>query len=456
MESDEDTRSSTSSSSSSNRPSSPAQENQENSMSNENDRNSPALAAEVEHEEKQRSRSRSMSQDNNSSQSNEDSNSASFNKINDTSRNQSMSPVRQQNNDDENSQIMSSDDEKPREPQQQQDNDDDDELELSDLEETDGKSSNANAANVNNISHDDLSDVSDLESPPPEDQFDRKSPVQVSDLRQKIEERKQKDKQNGDGIMNDNGEKNIDEDVLDFEEEEGECREVAAPTAGAKKEIVAKKDGDDDQEDGEEKSGGELESGEELEEGEVTDDDENRPEENEPKPVCRFYTRGQCTWGVSCRFLHPGVTDKGNYTMFDMVRPVPVQQPQIVPAFPVYPDYRVERPPIHLPPHHLAAAAPYPHARAPPAEAETAWERGLRTAKEMMRKANKRKEQDVDFDEKKMNLTGTTEEVEKETFYNRERASPEVSFKCSIIPFHIFTQIFVTLLIPSLSLWPQK
>ena len=290
-----------------------------------------------------------------------------------------------------------------------------------------------------NISHDDLSDVSDLESPPPEsndtnDQFDRKSPVQVSDLRQKIEERKQKDKQNGDGIMNDNGEKNIDEDVLDFEEEEGECREVAAPTAGAKKEIVAKKDGDDDQEDGEDKSGGELESGEELEEGEVTDDDENRPEENEPKPVCRFYTRGQCTWGVSCRFLHPGVTDKGNYTMFDMVRPVPVQQPQIVPAFPVYPDYRVERPPIHLPPHHLAAAAPYPHARAPPAEAETAWERGLRTAKEMMRKANKRKEQDVDFDEKKMNLTGTTEEVEKETFYNRERASPEVSFNCSFFP----------------------
>ena len=75
-----------------------------------------------------------------------------------------------------------------------------------------------------------------------------------------------------------------------------------------------------------------MEEGEELEDGEVTDGDEKRPEENEPKPVCRFYTRGQCTWGVSCRFLHPGVTDKGNYTMFDMVRPIPVahQNPQVI------------------------------------------------------------------------------------------------------------------------------
>lgn len=50
---------------------------------------------------------------------------------------------------------------------------------------------------------------------------------------------------------------------------------------------------------------------EELEEGEVTDEDEVRPEETEPRPVCRFFSRGQCTWGASCRFLHPGVTDKG-------------------------------------------------------------------------------------------------------------------------------------------------
>lgn len=54
---------------------------------------------------------------------------------------------------------------------------------------------------------------------------------------------------------------------------------------------------------------------EELEEGEVTDEDDARPEETEPRPVCRFFSRGQCTWGASCRFLHPGVTDKGSSIM---------------------------------------------------------------------------------------------------------------------------------------------
>jgi nuclear protein NHN1 len=37
------------------------------------------------------------------------------------------------------------------------------------------------------------------------------------------------------------------------------------------------------------------------------------------------------------RFVHPGVTDKGNYTMFDMVRPlVPVNGPPVYPPM----DYR--------------------------------------------------------------------------------------------------------------------
>lgn len=124
---------------------------------------------------------------------------------------------------------------------------------------------------------------------------------------------------------------------------------------------------------------------------------------------------------MSCRFLHPGTTDKGNYTMFDMVRPIPI--PQSVPIMPPAYDYRNERPPIHhMPPH-----APYGgHPRVPPvADSESAWERGLRTAKEMMRKANKRKEQDIDFDEKKMNLSGPPDEIEKDPYY--VRASPEVS-----------------------------
>ena len=51
---------------------------------------------------------------------------------------------------------------------------------------------------------------------------------------------------------------------------------------------------------------------EELEEGEVSDEDEEaRKERLKPQPVCRFYSKGACTWGSSCRFIHPGVLDTG-------------------------------------------------------------------------------------------------------------------------------------------------
>lgn len=280
-----------------------------------------------------------------------------------------------------------------------QSKDDEEELELSDLDDESSKPKPAD------ISHEDLSDISDLESNSPSPNF--------TDLRQKLD----KQRLNG-SSANEGLDKSNDEDELDFEADE--VREVSenpkkAPTEPSK-EVIEKPV----HEEGEAKSDdGSIESGEELEDGEVTDGDDKRPEESEPKAVCRFFTRGQCTWGISCRFLHPGTTDKGNYTMFDMVRPIPV--PQAAPIPPAY-DYRNDRPPIHhMPPH-----AAYGHPRVPPVpETETAWERGLRTAKEMMRKANKRKEQDVDFDEKKMNLSGPPDEIEKDPYY--VRGSPEVS-----------------------------
>lgn len=271
--------------------------------------------------------------------------------------------------------------------------DDEEELELSDIDEESSKPKPAD------ISHEDLSDISDLESNSPTNNF--------TDLRQKLENKRLN------GASNDKN----DEDELDFEDDE--VREVSdnpkkAPKAESSGEKAAEEDGEHKSDDGS------LESGEELEDGEVTDGDDKRPEESEPKAVCRFFTRGQCTWGMSCRFLHPGTTDKGNYTMFDMVRPIPVPQPAaIIP--PAY-DYRIDRPPIHhMPPH-----AAFGHPRVPPvADSESAWERGLRTAKEMMRKASKRKEQDIDFDEKKMNLSGPPDEIEKDPYY--VRGSPEVS-----------------------------
>lgn len=145
--------------------------------------------------------------------------------------------------------------------------------------------------------------------------------------------------------------------------------------------------------------------------------------------MCRFYTRGQCTWGMSCRFLHPGVTDKGNYTMFDMIRPVPVNAHAppygpggVVPSY--HHDFRGERPALH--PMHQGGGPPQARPIAEPPVVESAWERGLRTAKEMMRKANKRKEQDMDFEDKKMNLSASQDELERDNYYIRER-SPEIS-----------------------------
>lgn len=103
------------------------------------------------------------------------------------------------------------------------------------------------------------------------------------------------------------------EEQLDFEAEDGECADIE-PTKDAeeKNEASVKESGEIDDDATEKKE----KEREELEEGEVSDEDEVRPEETEPRPVCRFFSRGQCTWGASCRFLHPGVTDKGKWLIF--------------------------------------------------------------------------------------------------------------------------------------------
>lgn len=112
--------------------------------------------------------------------------------------------------------------------------------------------------------------------------------------------------------------------------------------------------------------------------------------------------------------------------MFDLVRPISAQQGY--PPLP-YEGFREVRPHAHpLPlPHHsiYGAVATRPQVQ-PESSSESAWERGLRTAKEMMKKANKRKEQDMDFEDKKMNLSLSQDELEKDNYYTKDRASPEV------------------------------
>lgn len=323
----------------------------------------------------------------------------------------SIQPLQQHEteNMDENNQSMSATqqaDDGVKSNDQSKDEEEEEELELSDMDEDQDSNRNSKKAD---ISHEDLSDISDLES------SNDANSQNFTDLRQKLE----KQRQNG---ASESAKKN-DEEELDFEDEDElkDDGEIVKKQPREVKESI--ESGASNKEDGEHKSDKELESGEELEDGEVTDGDEKRPEESEPKAVCRFFTRGQCTWGMSCRFLHPGTTDKGNYTMFDMVRPMPTPQPAPPMMMPSY-DYRTERPPLHhLPPH--AHPASFGRPILPPAESESAWERGLRTAKEMMRKASRRKEQDMDFDEKKMNLSGPPdpEIIERDPYY---RGSPDV------------------------------
>jgi nuclear protein NHN1 len=149
-----------------------------------------------------------------------------------------------------------------------------------------------------NINHEDLSDVSDLDE-------------SIGGPSDDDHEDKDGKKPNGDAKKDDN-EGNIPEksnrpedgeEQLDFEAEDGECEMEEKKEKDEKDSVSIVEDGETAEQKEKERD--------ELEEGEVTDEDEVRPEETEPRPVCRFFSRGQCTWGASCRFLHPGVTDKG-------------------------------------------------------------------------------------------------------------------------------------------------
>ncbi len=123
-----------------------------------------------------------------------------------------------------------------------------------------------------------------------------------------------------------------------------------------------------------------------MEEGEVKEPGSRKPF---VKKVCRFYNEGKCTWGSNCRFVHPGVNDKGNYSLIDrrelhQATAKLLNIPQAPPA---------PAPPPAFPPPPLPSNEPV---------VESAWERGLRHAKEIRKKALMRKEQDHNFEEKRM------------------------------------------------------
>jgi nuclear protein NHN1 len=118
---------------------------------------------------------------------------------------------------------------------------------------------------------------------------------------------------------------------------------------------------------------------EDLEEGEVSDDQETggHPTNKNKMPVCRFFGKGQCTWGSNCRFLHPGVIDKGLYAMFDGMRPLP-PAPSVQPP-PLFKPGLLGHAPINFPP-----VAPIQIQKVEEIVEESEWERAQRHAKEVI------------------------------------------------------------------------
>lgn len=208
---------------------------------------------------------------------------------------------------------------------------------------------------------------------------------------------------------------------VDDDKEEGEVEDDEQDEEGEEGEILS--DDDDDKVNAEKKPQERKDSAKNEadgpEEGEVIDDGDSMGAPVLRTKVCRYFMYGGCTWGNSCRFLHPGHNDKGAYQML----PEPGQYPSPFPKVPAV------VPPIHpdamltsLPDQDLGqigdelndnSVQPIAEVMSPPKK-ETAWERGLKRAKEIKKAAQKRKEEDADFKEKRMILGITAEDDEDE------------------------------------------
>ncbi|XP_062968056.1 zinc finger CCCH domain-containing protein 18 isoform X1 [Cynocephalus volans] len=194
----------------------------------------------------------------------------------------------------------------------------------------------------------------------------------------------------------------------------GEEGKAGIQSAGEKEPQEAAKEKKKEDDDGE-IDDGEIDD-DDLEEGEVKDPSDRKVR---PRPTCRFFmkdvvtplstllppisnsipfrgqVKGNCTWGMNCRFIHPGVNDKGNYSLITKADPFPPNGAPPLGPHPLMPANPWGGPVVDeiLPP--------------PPPEppTESAWERGLRHAKEVLKKATIRKEQEPDFEEKRFTVT---------------------------------------------------
>ena len=143
------------------------------------------------------------------------------------------------------------------------------------------------------------------------------------------------------------------------------------------------------------------------EEGEINDGEKVK-KPFVPRVLCKFFQRGKCSWGRSCKFLHPGVNDTGNYTFLEVEDPnAKVYQRNN--------NNNSGRSRENQEGRDLDNIEQQQQQSGGAPQNESAWERALRQAKEMKEKAKQRKQADKDeFMDKKMNLSLKEFENEKE------------------------------------------
>ncbi|CAF0722846.1 unnamed protein product [Didymodactylos carnosus] len=136
------------------------------------------------------------------------------------------------------------------------------------------------------------------------------------------------------------------------------------------------------------------------------------------KVHCRFFLQGRCHWGANCKYMHPNMNDTKNQSPFEQSivtsrntssPPSSAANVWISPqsaATAIFGNSSIVRNVAAI----AAAAAVATQQQASAAAAttsstESAWERGLRSAKTLREQSMRRKQQDKDFNDKKFNLT---------------------------------------------------
>ncbi|XP_057292336.1 zinc finger CCCH domain-containing protein 18-like isoform X2 [Hydractinia symbiolongicarpus] len=309
-------------------------------------------------------------------------------------------------------------------------------------------------------------DVKDLKTESTESNTSRTNVAPVIELRHMLEDIEEgeldydeEDTDMGDGV----------EDLPDLPEYDPSANDKGDPG-----EIVSDKDNDEEREEGEIADDEDDEGGQvyicvdplndkwkkmskadqkDLEEGQIEDDDEVKkvspklpsPGRFIPRTLCKYYKNGLCRWGSTCRFLHPGVNDQGipsdvqptwnatagNYVMHRPPGMYPNAFGKAPPPMecinvPVMPAPVVDMSLLSTVGHAEIVAVPVAGAVYPeemPVRRESAWEKGLRRAKEIKEAGARRRREDADFEKKKLSMR-ITETVHDESNYEPVPAYP--------------------------------